>query len=95
MVCPECHAVEPLSRPIINAMRCRQPVPCTKCARAEMRFKVGGGVSWGAPLGLRRVAPRGGWVGQQLRRREEALVMASPGSRRALKPRPPTLARAR
>jgi hypothetical protein len=41
MVCPECHAVEPLSRPIINAMKCRQPVPCAKCGQAEMRFKVG------------------------------------------------------
>jgi ssDNA-binding Zn-finger/Zn-ribbon topoisomerase 1 len=41
MVCPECHAVEVLSRPIITAMKQRQPVPCTKCGQGEMRFKVG------------------------------------------------------
>jgi uncharacterized Zn finger protein len=40
MVCPSCHAVEALSRPIINAMRARQPVQCGKCGTGEMRFKV-------------------------------------------------------
>jgi hypothetical protein len=40
VVCPSCHAVEPLSGPVMATMKACQPVACTKCHEDEMRFKV-------------------------------------------------------
>ncbi|GLI64199.1 hypothetical protein VaNZ11_007381 [Volvox africanus] len=40
LVCPTCHAVEPLSRHNINVMRAQQPVPCASCGQDQLRFKV-------------------------------------------------------
>ncbi|EFJ51650.1 hypothetical protein VOLCADRAFT_116301 [Volvox carteri f. nagariensis] len=40
LVCPTCHAVEPLSRHNISLMRAQQPVPCSACGQDQLRFKV-------------------------------------------------------
>ena len=40
LVCPKCHAVEPLSRTNISAMRAKQAVRCPACSAEDLRFKI-------------------------------------------------------
>lgn len=40
LVCPSCHAVEPLGAAHIATMRALQAVPCGACHRDALRFKI-------------------------------------------------------
>lgn len=40
VVCPSCHAVEPLDGAVMQTMKACQPVICNTCQQDEMRFKV-------------------------------------------------------
>ena len=40
VVCPSCHAVEPLTGKVMETMKACQPVICDACKEDEMRFKV-------------------------------------------------------
>jgi len=41
VVCPSCHAVEPLTGKVMETMKACEPVICNACKEEEMRFKVG------------------------------------------------------
>lgn len=41
VVCPSCHAVEPLTGKVMETMKACEPVICNACKEDEMRFKVG------------------------------------------------------
>ena len=40
VVCPSCHAVEPLTGNVMQTMKACQAVQCKACNEDEMRFKV-------------------------------------------------------
>lgn len=41
VVCPSCHAVEPLTGKVMETMKACEAVLCKACNEDEMRFKVG------------------------------------------------------
>lgn len=76
LVCPECHAVEPLSRPCINSLKAKQALRCKACGQDDLRFKVGAA---GRPAG---VCARAGADGCCARCVRGLLLLSGKGARK-------------